>query len=102
MARFICSAPQKNATSCKFGIVHMIPTITAFEKLPDGSLGLALDTRVRWALEEAGQNYSVRGVSFFASSGFQHESARVVRKMTKELEGNGPVFTFFHAVCQNN
>lgn len=38
--------------------------ITAFEKSPDGGKGLARDTRVRWALEEAGQPYEVRLVSF--------------------------------------
>jgi glutathione S-transferase len=41
-------------------------TITAFEKSPDGGRGLARDTRVRWALEEAGQPYEVRLVSFKA------------------------------------
>ena len=41
-------------------------TITAFEKSPDGGQGLARDTRVRWALEEAGQPYEVRQVSFKA------------------------------------
>ncbi|MFT3897750.1 MAG: glutathione S-transferase family protein [Thermomonas sp.] len=40
--------------------------ITAFEKSPDGGKGLARDTRVRWALEEAGQPYDVRLVSFDA------------------------------------
>ena len=44
----------------------MIPTITAFERSPDGGKGLARDTRVRWALEEAGQPYDVRLVSFQA------------------------------------
>ena len=37
--------------------------ITAFERSPDGGMGLARDTRVRWALEEAGQPYEVRPVS---------------------------------------
>lgn len=41
-------------------------TITAFERSPDGGAGLARDTRVRWALEEVGQPYEVRGVSFTA------------------------------------
>ena len=41
-------------------------TITAFERSPDGGKGLARDTRVRWALEEAGQLYAVRLVSFRA------------------------------------
>jgi len=41
-------------------------TITAFERSPDGGKGLARDTRVRWALEEAGLSYDVRLVSFRA------------------------------------
>jgi glutathione S-transferase len=40
--------------------------ITAFERSPDGGKGLARDTRVRWALEEVGQPYDVRYVSFQA------------------------------------
>ena len=40
------------------------PTITAFEASPDRGQGLARDTRVRWALEEVGQAYDVRLVSF--------------------------------------
>lgn len=40
--------------------------ITAFEKSPDGGKGLARDTRVRWALEEAGLSYVVRPLSFRA------------------------------------
>lgn len=38
--------------------------ITAFERSPDGGQGLARDTRVRWALEEVGQPYEARLVSF--------------------------------------
>jgi len=41
-------------------------TITAFERSPDGGKGLARDSRVRWALEEVGQPYQVRLVSFGA------------------------------------
>ncbi|HTQ06086.1 MAG TPA: glutathione S-transferase family protein [Polyangiaceae bacterium] len=44
----------------------MTITITAFERSPDGGKGLARDTRVRWALEEVGQAYEVRPVSFRA------------------------------------
>jgi glutathione S-transferase len=44
----------------------MTITITAFEKSPDRGMGLARDTRVRWALEEVGQPYEVRLVSFKA------------------------------------
>jgi glutathione S-transferase len=42
----------------------MTVTITAFECSPDGGQGLARDMRVRWALEEVGQRYAVRLVSF--------------------------------------
>ncbi|HSH88503.1 MAG TPA: glutathione S-transferase family protein [Ramlibacter sp.] len=42
----------------------MIPTITAFARSPDRGRGLARDMRVRWALEEVGQAYDVRLVSF--------------------------------------
>jgi glutathione S-transferase len=42
----------------------MIPTITAFENSPDRGRGLARDMAVRWALEEVGQPYDVRLVSF--------------------------------------
>src|SRR2546422_5436150 len=38
--------------------------ITAFERSPDGGKGLARDMRVRWALEEVGEPYDVRLVSF--------------------------------------
>jgi glutathione S-transferase len=44
----------------------MTITITAFEKSPDGGKGLARDTRVRWTLEEVGQPYAVRLLSFAA------------------------------------
>jgi glutathione S-transferase len=48
-------------------MVHtMTVIITAFERSPDGGKGLARDTRVRWALEEVGQPYEVRLVSFQA------------------------------------
>jgi glutathione S-transferase len=42
----------------------MTPTITAFAQSPDRGRGLARDTRVRWALEEVGQAYEVRLVTF--------------------------------------
>lgn len=49
--------------------------ITAFEKSPDGGMGLARDTRVRWALEEASQPYDVRLVSFQAMKEPAHLAA---------------------------
>jgi glutathione S-transferase len=46
----------------------MTIVITAFERSPDGGRGLARDTRVRWALEEVGQPYEVRPLSFEAKA----------------------------------
>ncbi len=56
-----CSA---TLASCHPRSMPMTPTITAFEQSPDRGRGLARDMRVRWALEEAGQPYAVRLVSF--------------------------------------
>jgi glutathione S-transferase len=42
----------------------MKPVITAFAQSPDRGMGQARDMRVRWALEEVGQTYDVRLVSF--------------------------------------
>ena len=42
----------------------MKPIITVFKQSPDRGRGLARDMQVRWALEEAGQPYDVRLVSF--------------------------------------
>ena len=42
----------------------MPPIISAFACSPDRGRGLARDMRVRWALEEVGQPYAVRLVSF--------------------------------------
>lgn len=42
----------------------MTPILTVFERSPDQGRGLARDMRVRWALEEVGQAYDVRLVSF--------------------------------------
>lgn len=53
----------------------MIPTITAFEQSPDRGQGLARDMPVRWALEEVGQPYDVRLVSFSAMREGAHSQA---------------------------
>jgi glutathione S-transferase len=41
----------------------MKPTITAFDWVPDFAQGQVRDLRVRWALEEVGQDYDVRYLS---------------------------------------
>ena len=48
------------------------PTITVFERSPDGGRGLARDMPVRWALEEVGQPYHVRRLSFEAMKEASH------------------------------
>lgn len=50
----------------------MTPTITAFERSPDGGKGLSRDVRVRWAFEEVGQRYDVQYVSFKAMKEPEH------------------------------
>jgi glutathione S-transferase len=50
----------------------MTPTITAFETSPDRGMGQARDMRVRWALEEVGQSYEVRLVSFAGLKAPEH------------------------------
>ena len=50
----------------------MTPSITAFEQSPDEGQGLARDMRVRWALEEVGQAYDVRLLSFAAMKQPEH------------------------------
>lgn len=50
----------------------MTAIITAFEASPDQGQGLARDMRVRWALEEVGQGYEVRLLSFGAMKEAAH------------------------------
>ena len=52
----------------------MTITITAFERSPDRGQGLARDMRVRWALEEVGQPYDVRLLSFDALKAPAHRA----------------------------
>lgn len=52
----------------------MTPIITTFENSPDGGRGLARDMPVRWALEEVGQPYDIRRVSFQAMKEAPHRA----------------------------
>jgi glutathione S-transferase len=70
----------------------MIPTITAFERSPDGGKGLARDTRVRWALEEAGQPYDVRLVSFTDLKGTAHRALHPFGQIPTYEEGDLALF----------
>ncbi|MFC5580080.1 glutathione S-transferase family protein [Rhodanobacter terrae] len=70
----------------------MIPTITAFERSPDRGKGLARDMRVRWALEEAGQPYEVRLVSFSAMKEPAHRALHPFGQIPTYEEGNLALF----------
>lgn len=66
--------------------------ITAFERSPDGGKGLARDTRVRWALEEAGQPYEVRLVSFRAMKEPAHLAVHPFGQIPTYEEGDLTLF----------
>lgn len=70
----------------------MTVTITAFERSPDGGKGLARDTRVRWALEEAGQAYEVRPVSFAAMKQPEHLAIQPFGQIPTYEEGDLVLF----------
>ena len=70
----------------------MIPTITAFERSPDGGRGLARDMRVRWALEEVGQPYEVRLVSFAAMKEPAHRALHPFGQIPTYEEGDLALF----------
>ena len=70
----------------------MTITITAFERSPDGGRGLARDTRVRWALEEAGQPYKVRLVSFRAMKESSHLALNPFGQIPTYEEGDLVLF----------
>jgi glutathione S-transferase len=70
----------------------MTPTITAFEQSPDEGQGLARDMRVRWALEEAGQPYDVRLVSFKEMKEPAHRALHPFGQIPTYEEGNLVLF----------
>lgn len=70
----------------------MIPTITAFETSPDRGKGLARDMRVRWALEEVGQSYEVRLVSFSAMKEPAHRALHPFGQIPTYEEGDLVLF----------
>jgi glutathione S-transferase len=70
----------------------MTPTITAFERSPDRGRGLARDMRVRWALEEVGQAYEVRLVSFDAMKQPAHRALHPFGQIPTYEEGDLALF----------
>ncbi|HYE46093.1 MAG TPA: glutathione S-transferase family protein [Caulobacter sp.] len=67
-------------------------TITAFEASPDRGQGLARDMRVRWALEEVGQPYEVRLVSFEAMKQPAHLALNPFGQIPTYEEGDLALF----------
>ncbi|SOE95244.1 glutathione S-transferase [Burkholderia sp. D7] len=63
------------------------PVITVFERSPDRGRGLARDMRVRWALEEVGQAYEVRLVSFEAMKEPAHRALHPFGQIPTYEEG---------------
>jgi glutathione S-transferase len=78
----------------------LTPTITAFKSSPDEGQGLARDMRVRWALEEVGQPYEVRLVSFKAMKEPAHRKLHPFGQIPTYEEGDLVLFesgaTIFH------
>ena len=70
----------------------MTPTITAFERSPDRGRGQARDMRVRWALEEVGQPYSVRLVSFAEMKEPAHRALHPFGQIPTYEEGDLALF----------
>jgi glutathione S-transferase len=77
----------------------MTITITAFERSPDGGRGLARDTRVRWALEEVGQPYEVRLVSFGAMKEGAHLALHPFGQIPTYEDGDLALFETGAIVC---
>jgi len=70
----------------------MTPTITAFERSPDRGRGLARDMRVRWALDEVGQPYDVRLLSFKAMKEPEHLALHPFGQIPTYEEGDLALF----------
>src|SRR6185369_6526679 len=70
----------------------MTITITAFEQSPDRGQGLARDMRVRWALEEVGQPYEVRLLSFSAMKEPAHRALHPFGQIPTYEEGDLALF----------
>ncbi|MFK4384905.1 glutathione S-transferase family protein [Bradyrhizobium sp. USDA 223] len=70
----------------------MPPTITAFESSPDRGKGHARDMRVRWALEEVGQTYDVRLLSFAAMKQPAHRALHPFGQIPTYEDGDLTLF----------
>jgi glutathione S-transferase len=85
--------------------VPTTPTITAFAASPDRGQGLARDMRVRWALEEVGQPYEVRLVSFAEMKEPAHLALNPFGQIPTYEEGSLALFEtgsiILHVACKH-
>lgn len=70
----------------------MKPTITAFRDSPDRGQGLARDMPVRWALEEVGQSYGVRLLTFAEMKEAAHRARQPFGQIPSYEDGSLAVF----------
>ena len=70
----------------------MTPTITAFAQSPDKGTGMARDMRVRWALEEVGQPYNARLLSFDEMKEPAHRALQPFGQIPTYQEGELAMF----------
>ena len=70
----------------------MKPVITVFAHSPDRGRGLARDMQVRWALEEVGQPYDVRLVTFADMKDTAHQARNPFGQIPTYEEGDLTLF----------
>lgn len=70
----------------------MNPVITAFKASPDRGRGLARDMQVRWALEEVGQSYDVRLVTFAQMKEAAHRAVHPFGQIPTYEDGDLALF----------
>lgn len=83
----------------------MVAIITAFEQSPDRGTGQARDMRVRWALEEVGQPYNVRLVSFREMKEPAHRALQPFGQIPSYEEGGLALFesgAFVFHIAENH
>ena len=83
----------------------MTPTITAFKTSPDRGRGLARDMAVRWALEEVGQPYDVRLVTFPEMKAPAHMAVQPFGQIPTYEDGDLVLFesgAIVHHIAQNH
>jgi glutathione S-transferase len=70
----------------------MSPTITAFKQSPDRGRGLARDMHVRWALEEVGQPYDLRLLTFGEMKEAEHRALHPFGQIPTYEDGDLALF----------